>query len=111
MDNMSVDDVVQHLVKIGISDNEVREAHHFTMEWLTSMASSLSRPEEASEAATILQHLRQTLNPAPRDNPLMTEPPKKRKREVGNHDLGLRSPSTSMGLSTYQSLSPPWIDF
>ena len=73
-DNVSIDDIVCHLVEVGISDNEVREAHYFAVEWLTFMATSQSRPEEASEAAAILQCCRRTPNPEPGEEPLMTDP-------------------------------------
>jgi len=74
-DNTTVEEVVRHLAAMGVSDDEVREAHHYAVGWLTAMASTTStRPDEPAAASDILNRLRQTPNHIPGDAPLMTEP-------------------------------------
>jgi hypothetical protein len=54
-DNTTVEEVVRHLTETGVSDNEVREAYHFAIGWLTQMARpSPSHPEESSIASEVL---------------------------------------------------------
>ena len=84
-DNMTIDNIIQHLAFLSIPDHKVREAHHYTVEWLRSTAASTSRPEdrdrqgyswgytpgnmsgtlkaeEAAEASTIYQQWQQHTN-------------------------------------------------
>jgi hypothetical protein len=74
-DNTTVEEVIRHLVAMGVSDNEVREAHHYAIGWLAAMASTTStRPDEPAATSDILNRLRQSPNHIPGDAPLMTEP-------------------------------------
>jgi hypothetical protein len=58
-DNTTVEEVVRHLAAMGVLDQEVREAHHYAVGWLTATASTTStRPDELAAASDILNCLR-----------------------------------------------------
>ena len=73
-DNVTVNDIIQHLALLGISDHKVREAHHYAVEWLRSTTASTSRPEEAAEASTIYQQWQPHTDYSPENTPLVNEP-------------------------------------
>ena len=73
-DNMTIDNIIQHLAFLSIPDHKVREAYHYAVEWLRSTAASTSRPEEAAEASTIYQWWQQHTDYSPGDAPLVNGP-------------------------------------
>jgi hypothetical protein len=75
-DNTTVEEVVRHLANMGVTDEEVREAHHYAVGWLTSLVTNQasSHPKEPAAASEILGRLRQHPNTRSEDEPLMKEP-------------------------------------